>query len=151
MAPDPLPKMPEQSDKATGFFSLPREPRDRIYDMVREDRCKQSNDVHFDFCAAIPEKRLVNRQFKSEYDERSAVNTFVNVFDIDDRCTFEDVPRLALNACYLELHWDSASDDEDEMPVLLPDGAHVELSLEARLKSLGELASHFPKVKNVHI
>lgn len=73
------------------------------------------------------------------------------MFDMFDRYTFKDVPRLAHNAFYLEHDWDSASDDEDEMPMLLPDGARVELSLEARLKSLEELASHFPKVKNVHI
>lgn len=40
-APNPSPNMSEQSDNPTGFFSLPRELRDKIYDMVREDRCKK--------------------------------------------------------------------------------------------------------------
>lgn len=150
MAPDPTPSMLEHNDKATGFFSLPRELRDRIYEMVREDHCKKLDDIRFGFRAAIPEKRLVNRQFKSEYDERSAVNTFVHVFDFEDVCTFEHFPRLALNACYLALHWESTS-DEDELPMLLPLGARIELPLEVRLKSLEELVGHLPKIKDVHI
>lgn len=63
------------------------------------------------------------------------MNTFVHVFDIDDMCTFEHCPRLGLNACYLELHWDNNS-DEDDMPMLILAGARIELPLEVRLKSL---------------
>lgn len=150
MAPDPSQSMPEHNDKATGFFSLPRELRDRIYEMVREDRRKKLDDIRFGFRAAIPEKRLVNRQFKSEYDERSAVNTFVHVFDFEDVCTFEHFPRLALNACYLALHWESTC-DEDELNIFLSPGARIELPLEIRLKSLERLAGHLPKIKDVHI
>lgn len=150
MAPDPSPSMLEHNDKATDFFSLPRELRDRIYEMVREDRCKKLDDIRFEFRAAIPEKRLVNRQFKSEYDERSAVNTFVHVFDIDDMCIFEHFPRLALNACYLALHRERTS-DEDGLPMLLELGVRIELTLKVRLKSLEELVGHLPKIKDVHI
>ncbi|GAB7335211.1 hypothetical protein MBLNU13_g07631t2 [Cladosporium sp. NU13] len=151
MAPDPSPNMLEQSHKATGFFSLPRELRDRSLKWSEKTVARRSSLSDSKFVLPYQKKRLVSRQFKSEYDQRSAVNTSVRVFDIDDRCTFEDFPRLALNACYLELHWDSASDDEDEMPMLFPDGTRVELPLKARLKPLEELASHFPGVKDVHI
>ena len=151
MAPGTSPKATTQSDKATGFFTLPRELRDRIYELVRDDRCQKVKLVRFEIRAAIPEKRLVSRQFKFEYDQRSAVNTFVHVFDICDKCIFEDFPRLALDACYLSFNWLSAFDDEDGMPMLLSLGARVGLPLEARLKFLEESTSHFPKVKDVHI
>lgn len=129
MAPGMSSKETTQIDKAIGFFTLPRELRDKIYELVREDRRKKVKHVRFKIRAAIPEKRLVSRQFKSEYDQRSAVNTFVQVFDMDDMCKFEDFPRLALDACYLAFDWDSACDDEDDMPMLLPLGAPVGLPL----------------------
>jgi len=66
------------------------------------------------FRAAIPEKRLVNRQFESEYDQRSAVNTFVEVFDLLNTCTFENFPRLAIRSCYLQLAW-TTEDAYDEL------------------------------------
>ena len=103
MAPDPSLTMAEQTDQVTSFFSLPRELRDRIYDMAREDHRKMFDEVVFDFRAAIPEERLVSHQFKAEYDERSTVNTFVRVFDPSNKCTFEHFPRLAINSRYLEL------------------------------------------------
>lgn len=54
MAPDTSPNMTEQSDKATGFFSLPRELRDRIYDMVRKDSPTASKSTLFILNFVLP-------------------------------------------------------------------------------------------------
>ena len=152
MAPNPSSDMIEQSDKVTGFFSLPRELRDRIYDMVREDHHSEAFDVELEFRAAIPEKRLVSRQFKLEYDQRIAANTFVYVVDMFDMCIFEHFPRLTLNARYLALDWESDNpSDEDVLPALVPLGARVKLPLKARLKSLENLVGRFTKIKAVNI
>jgi hypothetical protein len=99
--PDPSPNMAEPSDKVTGFFSLPRELRDIIYDMAREEYSRAVNGVWFRYRAAIPTLRLVSRQLKLEYDQRPAVNTSVHVFDMLNRCTVEHFPRLAINSRYL--------------------------------------------------
>lgn len=149
MAPDPSPNISEQSDKPTGFFSLARELRDKIYDMIREDRCKKFGDVKFDFRVAIPEKRLVSRQFTSKYDEKSAVNTFVRVFDPFNECTSEKFPRLAVKSRSLELS--CASDDDFGKQFLPFQKSPIEPSLGHRLSSLQELVSHLPELKEVHI
>jgi len=97
--------MVEPSDKAIGFMSLPRELRDVIYDMAREEYSREVNGVWFTYRAAIPTLRLVSRQLKVEYDERPAVNTSVHVFDMLNKCTIEHFPRMAIKSRYLELSW----------------------------------------------
>ena len=56
------------------FFALPRELRDMIYEHLWQDIEESTDTVQFKICTTIPELRLVNRQFKIEYDERIAAN-----------------------------------------------------------------------------
>jgi hypothetical protein len=151
MAPDPFPNMVEPSDKATGFFSLPRELRDNIYDMVRQDHHHQVTYITFGSRAAIPEKRLVSRQFKLEYDERAAASTYMYLLDPFDICTFEQFPRLAINLSSLVLNWHSAIDMNDMMLLPFSLGPRVRLPLKARLKTLERLVGHLPQIEDVHV
>jgi hypothetical protein len=152
MAPDPSPNTIEQGDEAIGFFSLPRELRDRIYDMAKKDHRVKIKSIIYEFRAAIPEKRLVSRQFKAEYDERSAVNTFVHIFDMFDMCAFEHFPRLAIKSCYLELAW--TTEDAYAMPCDLDPDVPDELfdvSLRDRMRTLQRLVDRLPEIKDVHV
>lgn len=62
--------------ETTGFFSLPLELRDLIYDFCFQDQqqqCHQCGSIgtpRFDIRASLPELRLANRQIKTEYDRR---------------------------------------------------------------------------------
>lgn len=154
MAPDPPTKTAEPIDKVTGFFSLPRELRDSIYDLIREDDYWIMIDLIFDWRAAIPEKRLVSRQFKSQYDKRSAINTVVQIIDVFALCQVRDIPRLAMKSCCLELIWTSEIDYDMSSPfdAIEPfNGGPFEPSLEDRLKSLQHLVDYLPELKDVHI
>ena len=144
MDPDTLRNTVEQNDKANGFFTLPRELRDKIYDAARDDYQQGDDVVKFEFRAAIPTLRLVSRQFTHEYEERSAVNTFVRVFDLNNWCKFERLPRLAIKSRHLESVCDGGNDE-----FKLSSG--YEPFLEDRLKSLERLAGHLPEVEEVHV
>lgn len=61
-------------DSKIGFFCLPRELRDEIYDLSFEhDRSNTQGreTMELNVRASQPHPRLVNRQFTQEYDERS--------------------------------------------------------------------------------
>jgi hypothetical protein len=149
VAPDPSPNMTEQGEEAVGFFKFPRGLRDKVYDMAREEYHRRIEDAEFEFRAAIRALRLISRQFKSEYDQRSAVNTFVRVLDPNNMCTIEHFPRLALKSCYLEVV--EAPEFDDGVPFCPGFGRHDEFAVEIRLAPIARLLDHLPEVKDVHI
>ncbi|GAB7335208.1 hypothetical protein MBLNU13_g07629t1 [Cladosporium sp. NU13] len=67
------------------FFALPRELRDMIYDHLRQDVEENTDRLTFNIRTIIPELRLVNRQFKTEYDERIAANDHKNTVTVTQR------------------------------------------------------------------
>lgn len=73
------------AEMAFQFFALPRELRDMIYDHLWEDNEENADLLHFDISTIIPELRLVNRQFKIEYDERIAANGHKNTVTVTQR------------------------------------------------------------------
>lgn len=73
-----------------GFFDLPRELRDEIYDLAFEhDRSNtQGREImEFNVRAPQPHLRLVNRQFESGYDERSPSTDNICLFVTGDSPT----------------------------------------------------------------
>lgn len=144
--------MTDQNDKGTGFFSLPRELRDTIYDMARQEHSCVVKDVMFRYRAAIPTLRLVSRQLKLEYDQRPAADTSVHIFDVFNECRIERFPRLATKSRYLEMAW-TREDliDVDHMQSVSDPYAPIEYTLIRRLRSLQNLVDHLPEVKEVHI
>lgn len=152
MAPDPSLDIAEESDKPTGFFSLPRELRDTIYDMAREEGTHVVDGVMFTYCAAVPKLRLVSRQLKFEYDQRPALNTSVHVFDIPNKCTFKHFPRLATKSRYLELSWTREYlYDVHNLQCLSNPDTPIRFTLGSRLGTLERLVRHLPEVKEVHV
>lgn len=67
------------------FFALPRELRDMIYDHLWQEVEEGTDRLHFNISTTIPELRLVNRQFKTEYDERIATNDYKNTVTVTQR------------------------------------------------------------------
>lgn len=68
-------------NETIGFFSLPLELRDLIYDFCFHDQqqqCHQSGSIgtpRFDTRASLPQLRLVDRRLKTEYDRRWPLNS----------------------------------------------------------------------------
>lgn len=73
------------AEMAFQFFALPRELRDMIYDHLWQDTEENADLLRFDISTIIPELRLVNRQFKIEYDERIAANGHKNTVTVTQR------------------------------------------------------------------
>ena len=94
------------------FFALPAELRDMIYDHLWQDLEEDTDHIRFNICTTIPELRLVNRQFKSEYDERIAANAHKNtvaVTQLYDYCPYDpskevSLPRLAAQSTSLTIN-----------------------------------------------
>lgn len=106
MAQPTTPDALGQSHCTIGFFTLPRELRDNIYDVVWQEKSEKFGDVNLRTHAARPKSRLISRQFKSEYDERSPTNSTLHISDpreqFDNDAT---VPRLAIQSTHLILYW----------------------------------------------
>jgi hypothetical protein len=89
-------------DETTGFFSLARELRDKIYNNIWQERKHKVNATYYIVNAAIPNVRLISRQFRSEYDESSPANSFAVVYDLYGPCNdFRGFPRLATRSTRL--------------------------------------------------
>jgi hypothetical protein len=58
---------------------LPRELRDQIYDLISQPKEETHGRYHFKTLTVVPKARLLNRQFKKEYDERPPLNTHLEV------------------------------------------------------------------------
>lgn len=72
--PNETPTVTAGTKSKLGFFNLPRELRDEIYDLALEhDRSttKDSGAMHLHVRAPKPRLRLVSKRFASEYYERS--------------------------------------------------------------------------------
>jgi hypothetical protein len=82
MAPPTDPGEPASvSNGSKSFFdTLPREIRDNIYDYTLDHEVTR-HSYHMRFKAPFPHLRLVSRQFKHEYDERSPSNAELVVTD----------------------------------------------------------------------
>lgn len=112
-----------------GFFSLPRELRDQVYELMYQDnkrkksystpRNEPDNEITLTQRSRLPQLRLISRQFKREYDEyppaeshlRVHMSTFemLRMFDPQLRC-----PGLSRRATELEIH--SGSRHPDTQP-----------------------------------
>lgn len=78
------------TDSKIGFFDLPRELRDEIYDLAFEhDRSYTQGRGSMDLNVRAPQPylRLVNRQFTLEYDERSQSTDNICLFVTGDSPT----------------------------------------------------------------
>lgn len=101
------------------FFSLPAELRDMIYDHLWQEVEQETDNLRFNICTTIPELRLVNQQFKSEYDERIAANEHNNtvaVTQLYDSSPYDpskeiSLPRLATQSTSLTITIISRDDD----------------------------------------
>lgn len=152
--PDPSPNMTEQSDEATGFFSLPRELRDEIYEMAGENHQKVSAEVIIYFRTPIPSLRLVSRQFKTEYDQKAPALSCLNITDVASACKIEDVPRLATRSRRLDIAWMYMDTGiSGNLNLLRQMFGHAPLvdPIKERLHFLTNLVSQFTHVKDVHV
>jgi hypothetical protein len=80
-SPNDNPATPTGADPKVGFFDLPRELRDEIYDLALEhDRAitELRGTMSLHVRAPEPRLRLVSRQFASEYYERSPSKDDIN-------------------------------------------------------------------------
>jgi hypothetical protein len=84
---DPDDPAPVNDGNKSFFEIIPRELRDSIYDYTfdHEVTC---NSYHMRFQAPLPHLRLVSRQFKHEYNERSPTET--SLFVTDQRLPFKE-------------------------------------------------------------
>jgi hypothetical protein len=79
------------SNGSKSFFDiLPRELRDDIYDHTFDHEATLPEIYHMRFQAPLPHLRLVSRQFKHEYDERSPKDT--TLFVTDQRLPSKKLP-----------------------------------------------------------
>lgn len=113
MAQGTTPDALDQGACTIGFFSLPRELRDSIYDMVWQEKQEKISGANFRIQAAIPKVRLISRHFKSEYDERSPANSILHIADLGGDFTLVGgmVPRLAARTTHVRLSLEVSSCD----------------------------------------
>jgi hypothetical protein len=141
-----------EGDEPTGFFSLPRELRDKIYDMVWQERKHKVNAAYYIVNAAIPNVRLISRRFRSEYDESSPANSFATVYDMYGPCNnFRGFPRLATHSTRLALIWEVCS-----VSIFPANGFEISsrdylLCVKDRLIALMCLLCRTPSIKDVHV
>lgn len=146
-------------DKPTSFFSLPRELRDDIYSMVREDHTIMLNKKTFACRTLVPSVRLVSRQFKSEYDQSAQLNTSVHILDSFQEFAQGErlhripsilrIPRIATNSSRLVVNWSVLYDCDKPFGGLqtgLSDGA---FEIQRNLSKLIRLCSSLPFLKEV--
>lgn len=66
---------PTLTDTTPGFFEiLPRELRDNVYDLLYDELDDNDSSLRYQTHTARTELRLVSRQFKLEYEERTSVD-----------------------------------------------------------------------------
>lgn len=81
---------PVLTDSKLGFFeTLPRELRDAVYDLLYQEVTADVEGLEFHTRIVIVELRLVSRQFRLEYDERSVSDEHNNHLTITDREAFD--------------------------------------------------------------
>lgn len=81
---------PAPTDGTPGFFeTLPRELRDAVYDLLYREVTTDIEGLQFHMRTVLVEPRLINRQFRLEYDERSAANEQSNHLTVRDTPKFQ--------------------------------------------------------------
>lgn len=120
MTPDTTQLSDNSARGPTGFFKLPRELRDEIYDLVFENYWTESKDANiigaryiFKARTPLPLPRLISRQFKREYDQRFPCNPCSLPPQIrpSKHCAIVDRPGLALRCTALEHRLDMRKTD----------------------------------------
>jgi hypothetical protein len=141
-----------EGDEPTGFFSLPRELRDTIYGMVWQEHKHKVNAAYYIVNAAIPNVRLISRQFRSEYDESSPADSFATVYDMyGPSNNFRGFPRLATHSTRLELIWEVCSARFFPAHGSQFSSHYYLLCVKDRLIALMCLLCRTPSIKDVHI
>lgn len=145
--------MTDKNGEAIGFFSLPRELRDKIYDLVWEEHKQVCDDVVFTFRAAIPRVRFICRQFKSEYDQASPAKSLVNVDDKFGMLSgLMKPPRLATQSTHFEASIWMLENCQHPLLNLWNNGlCYCMSSLRSELGRKLDLLRHLRLVKQVHI
>ena len=83
-------KPPVLANSKLGFFkTLPRELRDAVYDLLHQEVTEYVDELQFHTRTVIVKLRLISRQFRQEYDERSAKNEHNNHLTIKDNVDFK--------------------------------------------------------------
>lgn len=97
---------PTLTDNRPGFFkTFPRELRDAVYDFLYQEVTANVEGLHFHMRTVLVELRLMSRQFRLEYDERSAADEHNNHLTITDNPEFaltdwsDDKPQGAALHC----------------------------------------------------
>jgi hypothetical protein len=75
-----------ESDNVCDFFRVPRELRDQIYDLIFQEKEKANEGWHYKIRTASPKARLISRRFTKEYDQRPAINNFIEASECDLVC-----------------------------------------------------------------
>jgi hypothetical protein len=146
--------MGEPSGKVTGFFSLPRELRDQIYELAWENHQQLTAEVILYCRTPIPTLRLVSRQFKDEYDQKAPSLSSLHISDVACACKIEDVPRLATRSRSLHIGWvyiDTGISGNLNLLLQMFGLAPIVDPIKERLRFLTELVSQFTHVKEVHV
>jgi hypothetical protein len=98
--------------KSRFFETLPRELRDIVYDLLYQELDNDDSGLRFQTYTILTELRLVNRQFKLEYDERTSVDKpskhLTVIIDLCHSCWCEfpvilPSPQLAARTIHLTL------------------------------------------------
>jgi hypothetical protein len=91
-----------EPDKTGHFEKLPREIRDQIYDLLFQERDVTVRGWYYKIRTTLPKARLISRRTTREYDERPAINNYVeacecNWAEWDCQCTrdYSDERRLS--------------------------------------------------------
>lgn len=86
----PASSPPTLTDSKPGFFkTFPRELRDDVYDSLYQEVTTNVKGLHFNTRAVLVELRLISRQFRLRYDERSATDEHNKHLTITDDVRFD--------------------------------------------------------------
>lgn len=159
MAPNWSSNTNERGNKPTGFFSLPRELRDKIYDLIWEKREQRSygSEVGFIFRARVPRVRLLCRQFKSEYDQAPPVDSFIHVHNMSGGATRNTkIPEIATRSTRLKMSMSVDNDCCDAFIHMMTQSSngHCILCMPSSTRDLQgamDLVARLPLVQEVHI
>lgn len=152
MASESSPGPTDHDSEPIGFFTIPRELRNRIYSMVREEHTLTLNRKTFVCRVPVPSIRLVSRQVKSEYDESSQENSSVHLLDsLHIFKEGERFPLLATKSRRLVVSWSVLYDCEKPMAGLQDSNSDDKVEIGRHLSKLTHLSRKLPFVQEVCI
>lgn len=144
-----------------GFLkTLPRELRDAVYDLLYQEVTADVEGLQFHTCAAVVELRLISRQFRLEYDERSSVNGHNNHLTITDDQEFKlshwaysepretglHCPPLATRATSLTLNLIACFGRHD-----MYEPCNAEGNIEWHIVWINRLLQSLPHLRNIYV